>query len=65
MIWAFLSRRLRAWLLFAVALPLGGRLVEALGGRLTERNPRAAHHLTNAGRRMQEPLRGRRTGRRR
>jgi hypothetical protein len=62
MLWAFLSRRLRAWLLFAVALPLGGRALEALGGRVD--NPRTARHLTNAGRRMQEPVRGRRTGRR-
>jgi hypothetical protein len=61
MLWAFLSRRLRTWLLFAVALPLGGRALETLGGRV--QNPRTAQSLTSAGRRMQDPY-GRR-GRRR
>jgi hypothetical protein len=54
---AFLSRRLRAWLLFAVALPLGGKALESLGGRVS--NPRTSQRLTGAGRRMQEPLTGR------
>jgi hypothetical protein len=60
---AFLSRRLRAWLLFAVALPLGGRLLEALGVRVAGRNPRAGEALTRAGgyaRRPRQSLRRRR-----
>ena len=34
MIWAFLSTRLRTWLLFAVLLPIGGRVLEAVGVRV-------------------------------
>ena len=46
---AFFSRRLRTWLLLAIALPIGGRLLESLGGRVSTRNPRAGSALTRAG----------------
>jgi hypothetical protein len=35
---AFLSRRLRRWLLFAVGLPLFGGLLEAAGAALEQRS---------------------------
>ena len=61
MFWAFLSTRLRTWVLFAVLLPLGGRLLEALGMRVGQRNPRAGHALTTAGGYARRPTsRGRR-----
>lgn len=47
MIWAFLSSRVRTWVLFAVLLPLLGRLLQALG--LRTKNPRIAGALTTAG----------------
>jgi hypothetical protein len=59
MIWAFLSSRVRTWLLFALVLPLGGRLLHVLGVRVSERNPRAGQAMTSTGSRMQD-LRGRR-----
>ena len=65
MIWAFLSSRVRTWLLFAVALPLGGRLLEALGVRVAGRNPRASSALTRTGRKMQDLRPGRGLRRRR
>jgi hypothetical protein len=65
MIWAFLSRRVRTWLLLAVALPLGGRVLESLGGRVSERSPRTSRALTGTGRRMREPTGARRQQRRR
>ncbi len=39
--WALLSARFRRYLLFAVVLPVAGRLLEALGLRVAARNPRA------------------------
>lgn len=62
MIWAFLSSRVRTWVLFAVLLPIAGRVLEALGLRVADRNPRASRALTATGGRMRD-LRGR--GRRR
>ena len=47
MLMAFLSSRVRTWVLFAVLLPLVGRVLEALGGRA--RNPRVGNALTTAG----------------
>lgn len=44
---AFLSSRIRTWVLFAVLLPIVGRVLEALGMRV--RNPRVAGALTSAG----------------
>ena len=35
--WAFLSRRLRRWVLLVVAVPLLGRALERVGGALEER----------------------------
>jgi hypothetical protein len=48
-IFALLSARLRTWLLFAVLLPVFGRVLEAAGVRVGERNPRAGSALTRAG----------------
>lgn len=55
MILAFLSSRLRTWVLFAVLLPLVGRVLEALG--LRARNPRVAEALTKAGGYARQPPR--------
>ena len=60
MIWAFLSTRLRTWLLFAVLLPIAGRVLEAVGLRVGRRNPRAGDLLGKAGGFARRP-----TGRRR
>ncbi len=48
MIWAFFSRRLRTWALFAVLLPLVGRVLGLLGRRITPRNPQIGGVLTSA-----------------
>ena len=37
MIFAFLSARVRRWVLLALVLPLAGRLLEGLGVRLGDR----------------------------
>ncbi|CAA9314883.1 MAG: hypothetical protein AVDCRST_MAG29-51 [uncultured Nocardioidaceae bacterium] len=63
MIWAFFSRRLRTWALFAVLLPLVGRILELLGRRVTPRNPQVGGALTKAGGYARRPTTGR--GRRR
>ena len=47
--WLFISRRLRTWLLFALVLPLAGRLLEAVGVRLAGRSPRVGSALSRAG----------------
>ena len=61
MFWAFLSTRLRTWVLFAVLLPVGGRILEAFGLRVGRRNPRAGDALTKAGGYARRPTsRGRR-----
>ena len=67
MIWAFFSRRLRTWALFAVLLPLAGRILDVLGRRVTPRNPRVGGALTSAAgyaRRPSRELRGARRRRR-
>lgn len=46
---AFLSARVRQWLLFALVLPVAGRLLSTLGVRLAGRNPRAGQLLQQAG----------------
>lgn len=56
-IFAFLSRRLRTWALLTVALPLAGRLLEAVGGRVGARNPSAGRALTKAGGYARRPTR--------
>ena len=65
MIMAFLSSRIRTWVLFAVLLPLVGRVLQALG--LRARNPRVASTLTRAGGYARTPPRAARhlVGRRR
>ena len=63
MILALLSSRLRTWLLFAVLLPLFGRVLETAGVRVAQRNPRAGSAMTTAGgyaRRPREHLHRRR-----
>ena len=56
MIWAFLSSRVRTWVLFAVLLPLAGRLLEAVGMRT--KNPRVGGALTKAGGYARHPRSG-------
>lgn len=53
-IMAFLSSRLRTWVLFAVLLPLAGRVLEAVG--LRTKNPRVADALTKAGGYARRPV---------
>ncbi len=61
---AFLSSRIRTWVLFAVLLPLAGRMLEALG--LRAKNPRVSSALTTAGGYARKPPRiARRMARRR
>lgn len=60
MIWAFLSRRLRTWALFAVLLPLAGRVLGFVGRRVTPRNPQVGGALTRAADFTRRPARGRR-----
>lgn len=49
MILALLSRRLRTWLLFAVLLPVVGRVLETVGVSVRDRNTRVGDALTTAG----------------
>jgi hypothetical protein len=49
MIFAFLSKRVRTWLLLTVALPLVGSLLETVGVKVGSRNPRAGDLLRQAG----------------
>ncbi len=57
---AFLSARLRRWLLFALVLPVAGRVLEAVGGRVGARNARAGDLLSRAGGYARMPARRRR-----
>ena len=57
MIMAFLSSRIRTWLLFALVLPLVGRVLSALGVRVGERRPGVGRALTSTGDRLSD-LRG-------
>jgi hypothetical protein len=57
MIWAFLSSRIRTWVLFAVLLPIAGRVLEAAAART--KNPRVGEALAKAGGYARDP-RGRR-----
>ena len=54
---AFLSSRIRTWLLFALVLPVVGKVLSALGVRVGEKRPRAGRALTTTGERMGD-LRG-------
>ena len=60
--WLFLSARLRSWLLFALVLPVLGRVLEAVGVRIAPRNARAGNLLSQAGGYARTP-RGRRARR--
>jgi hypothetical protein len=59
-IWAFFSRRLRTWALFAVLLPLVGRILDVVGRRVTPRNPQLGGALIKAAGYAQRPTGGRR-----
>jgi hypothetical protein len=47
--WAFFSRRFRTWLLFALVLPVAGKVLRGLGARVEPRSPRAGRALGKAG----------------
>jgi len=49
MIWAFLSSRVRTWVMFAILLPLVGRVLERVAPRVAQRSPRAGDALGKAG----------------
>lgn len=55
MIWAFLSSRVRTWVMFAVLLPLVGRVLERVAPRVARRNPRAGDALGKAGTWARDP----------
>ena len=57
-IMAFLSSRVRTWVLFAVLLPLVGRVLEAAGPRVGARSPSAGRALTTAGGYARRPTPG-------
>ncbi|MBC7375598.1 MAG: hypothetical protein H7323_16540 [Frankiales bacterium] len=57
-IMAFLSSRVRTWVLFAVLLPLVGRVLEAVGLRVGAKNPTAGRALTSAGGYARRPTPG-------
>ena len=63
MVLAFLSSRIRTWVLFAVLLPLVGRVLEGVGMRA--KNPRVASALTSAGGFARRPTPGMRRAHRR
>lgn len=58
MIMAFLSSRVRTWLLFALVLPIVGRILTAVGIRVGDRRPSVGRALTGTGDRLTD-LRGR------
>lgn len=58
MIMAFLSSRIRTWVVFAVLLPVVGRLLETVGLRVGARNPAAGRALTKAGGLARRPTPG-------
>ena len=58
MIMAFLSSRIRTWLLFALVLPVVGRILTAVGVRVGDRRPGVGRALTGTGDRLTD-LRGR------
>jgi len=56
MIFAFLSSRVRQYVLFALVLPFVGRLLQTVGVRVGARNPRAGDALRKAGGYARQPL---------
>jgi len=63
MIMAFLSSRVRTWVLFAVLLPLVGRILEKVGVRVADRNPRAGRALASTSELMRRRPGNRRSAR--
>ena len=57
MIMAFLSSRVRTWVLFALVLPIVGKVLSAVGVRVGEKRPKAGKALTSTGDRLGD-LRG-------
>lgn len=57
---ALLSARLRSWVIFALVLPVAGRVLDALGVRVARRNPRAGQAMRQAASYTQRPSRRRR-----
>lgn len=57
MVFAFLSARLRRWVLLALVVPLAGRLLESLGLRLGDR--RSGRVLRSTGGHLRGPATGR------
>ena len=55
---AFLSSRVRTWVLLAVLLPLVGRVLETLGLRVGAKNPAVGGYLTKAGGYARRPTPG-------
>ena len=64
MILAFLSSRIRTWVLFALVLPVVGKVLSALGARVGEKRPKAGRALTSTGDRLGD-LRGKKKKKRR
>ena len=60
MIWAFFSRRLRTWALFAVLLPMLARVLGVVGRRVERRSPQVGGAMVKAADYARRP-----TGRRR
>jgi len=56
MIFAFLSSRIRSYVLFALVLPFVGRILQAVGVRVGSRNPRAGDALQKAGGYARRPV---------
>ncbi len=56
MIFALLSRRIRQYVVFALVIPLVGRVLEVLGVRVGARNPRAGQLLSQAGGYARRPM---------
>ena len=65
MLLAFLSRRLRTWLVLSLVLPVVGRLLRAVGVRVSGRNPRVGQALVGAGDVARSPRAARSTRRER
>ncbi len=63
MLLALLTRRFRSWVLLTLALPLLGRVLQALGVRVQGRSPRVGGALTTAGGYARGPGRRRRAER--
>ena len=53
---AFLSARFRNYVLFALVLPLFGKLLQAVGVKVAARNPRAGDLLNQAGGYARRPV---------